>query len=90
MVKSVIELLKEIPLGKTLLSLPDRVKALEDRVESLEKQLATPLGDRCEYCGEPAVFLEKEERGINGLPNLFKVKTYKCRARGKSITKHSS
>jgi len=49
MVKSVIELLKEIPLGKTLLSLPDRVKALEDRVESLEKQLATPLGDRCEY-----------------------------------------
>ncbi len=79
MVKSVIELLKEYPLGKTILALPARIDQLEKRVKELEQKLAIPLGDRCEYCGENQKFLDHEEQA-QGYPPFIYYKVYRCHA----------
>lgn len=77
MVKSVIELLKEYPLGKTILALPARLDQLEQRVKELEQKLSTPLGDRCEYCGDNQKFLDREEPA-KGYPPFIFYKVYRC------------
>lgn len=87
MVEGIIELLNKVPLGKTILGLPDRVQKLESQVKELEKKLSTPLGDRCEYCGEPQMFLDREERGAGGLPIFAVKRVFKCHACGKEITR---
>lgn len=84
MVKSVIELLKEYPLGKTILALPARIDELEKRVKELENKLASPLGDRCEYCGENQKFLDREEPAPGYPPFIF-YKVYHCKGCHKEV-----
>lgn len=63
MVKDILELLKAVPEWNQLLKLPAEVRALRERVELLERSLASraPGRDECERCHSLTFGLVREE-----------------------------
>lgn len=62
-VKSVIELLGQMPLGKRILQAPAQIAELEARVEALEKRLETATGEKCPKCYQLSLELTKAHEG---------------------------
>ncbi|CAN7450195.1 hypothetical protein LJR235_002898 [Pararhizobium sp. LjRoot235] len=54
-IEDVRKWLKEIPIWQELEKVPDRLTALEERMDKLEARLERRPGDTCDTCGEHAM-----------------------------------
>ena len=51
-VSDILKILEQWPRWKALTAMPERLKALEDRVAALEARPKAPAADACPLCGE--------------------------------------
>lgn len=73
--------MNDIPLWRELGLMPDRMKALEQRVTDLEKRLERVPGETCPKCGEHAMRISHPGRLVSGAGGGHeRLDTWACQA----------
>jgi hypothetical protein len=79
MFKDILEALQTWPKWKRVESAPDRIDALEIRLEELERRLARCPGDGCPKCGELTFRVVRSYPDGNELGTIIReMKCEKC------------